>query len=178
MRFVLLLFFMLSFLKCSSQNEYITLGKRKNIIWDRKIDSTNLATMYTYYYPIFFKINDSKFTKIGLYGKHLFPHLNYSVKEVNTEFYKFRRNKILSHILLTSSISFLSFWIYRGAKYYIKTGDNNPFNAYFKNKQSLFIIGYTVSISSSIFLNIRGDKKLINAIKIHNNNIQKEYNKF
>jgi len=169
MKLLLTIFFVQAIFNCSSQNEYITLGKRKNLIWDRKIDSTNLATMYTYYYPVYFKVNDSKFSKAGIYGRHLFPYLSYSGKQVNSEFYKFRRNKIFSHVLLASSVSFLLFWIYRGAKYYANTGDNNPFNMYFKNKQALFILGYTFSITGSIFLNIRGDKKLINTINFHNN---------
>lgn len=158
---------------CSfSQNEYITLGKRKNIMWGRKIDSINLANKNTYYYPIYFKANDSKFSKAGIYGGHLYQHLNYSINSVNTNFYKFRRCKIWSHVLLGSSITFLSIWTYRGALYYATTGDNNLYNMYLKNGQFLVLLGYAFSITSSIHLNIRGDKKLINSVKAHNQGLK------
>ncbi len=173
MKVFLALFFLFSVLNCNSQNEYISIGKRKNVIWGRKIDSTNLGSMYSYYYPIFFKVDNNEYTKAGVYGKHLYPHLNYSINQVNTEFYKFRKNKILSHILLGSSISFLSIWAYRGAKYLVITNDNNLVNMYFKNNQYIFILSYAFSISTSIYFNIRGDKKLINAVKFHNKGVEK-----
>jgi len=154
-----------------SQQNHITIGKRTNVIRDRKIDSINLGTMNTVFYPIFYKIGNKKYEKTGAYGKHLYPYLNHSIKEVNNEFNKFKRNKLISHILLASSISFLSIWLYRAPNLYINPANNSLKDIYIKNNQYLFLIGYSISITSSMILNVRGDKKLINSIRFHNQSL-------
>jgi len=150
------------------QVEYISIGKRANIIRDRTIDSLNLGLWSTNYYNVFYKIGDTKYKKIGAYGKNIYPHLDYSIKNVNSEFYKFRKNKIASHILLGSSIAILTAWAIRAPYLYMDANNTTLTDIYIKNKQFLFLIGYSISISSSMILDIRGDKKIVKAIDYHN----------
>ncbi|MEI7587701.1 hypothetical protein, partial [Runella sp.] len=71
-----------------AQNPNIYLGKRKNIVWDRKIDYRNLGSIYTYYYPVYYKTNTQSYRKAGMFGGRLAPYMA-TDPEAWTEFKKF-----------------------------------------------------------------------------------------
>lgn len=66
-----------------SQNHFIYLGKKGNVLWNKKIHASNLGHPFTYYYPIYYKTSQSrKYSKTGIFGKSIKPELRLNIPEV------------------------------------------------------------------------------------------------
>lgn len=170
MKIIILTFLIIfSFLNVlHSQNEKVFIGKKGNVIWDKKISSSNLNSMFTYYYPIYYKTTENKnFQKVGIWGNKLESHLNLNIPHVNEEFKKYKRNKELSYLLLGGTVTFISSWTYSSLNYMENTGDYRM-RAFFKPQQLPHLVGYFACFYGSIHLNLKGDKNLRNAVFEHN----------
>lgn len=166
--FLLISFVMFTIYSGFCQVEKLYLGKRKNVFWDRKVSQSNLGSIYTYYYPIFFKTSlNKKYAKTGLFGKNIGPHLNLDIPLVASEFKNYKANKKWSYVLLGATITSLSAWIYTSAKYMDRTGDYRIL-AFFRPQSLSLLGGYFVCFYSSIYLNLNGDKHLKKAVYVHN----------
>lgn len=154
-----------------SQTNSIQIGKRKNIIWDRAIQASNLGSIYNYYYPIYFKTTKRPyFVQSGILGEEIKQVLNLDLPKVSAEFDQYRKDKKVSYLLLGSAIASLGTWTYLSADY-LSRNEDQGFRAFFKPKPLIFLGAYCAGISYSIHLNLKGDKHLRNAVFHHNKSI-------
>ncbi len=138
----------------------------------KKISRKNLGSIYTYYYPIYFKTASTSYMKSGVFGRKIKVYLNLGNQKTLDEFKKYKLQKKLSYVLLGTTVASLTCWTYKSLLYIDKSGEYSP-RGFFR-KASLGYLGlYFISFSSSIYLNLQGDKHLKNAVRYHNISIKK-----
>ncbi len=163
-----------STLSCSvfGQLDVIYLGKKGNIILDKNISSSNLNSIFTYYYPVYYKTSETnKYQKTGIFGRHIAPQLVMNLPEVEEEFRRYKTDKKLSYALLGGAIGSIASWTYISAKYIDRTGDQR-IGAFFKPQHLPLLAGYFACFYGSIHINLSGDRHLKNAVNYHNKYIK------
>jgi hypothetical protein len=151
-----------------NKNDSIFIGKRGNLVWDKKIQEINLGnTWFTYYYPIYFKRNrNDEFQRIGFLGNKLKDDLN-SLPASKREFKKYRIKKSLSFFALPVAASSLLIWTNIGIDEVI-IGHPRPF---LSNKSLPFLGTYLICFTGGIYLNTKADINLLISVRNYNSNI-------
>ncbi|MFP5470049.1 MAG: hypothetical protein ACLGGV_00490 [Bacteroidia bacterium] len=143
-------------------------GKRKNFIWDRKIDEKNLGdTKYTYYYPIYYNTNSNpKYQYIGLLGGNIKERL-FLYDDSKREFIKYRNRKTISFVLLPAAIGGIILWVDKGAEEVINS-QPNPF----LSQNSLPYLGiFFAGFMGGIYINTKADLNLRLSVTLYNSHL-------
>ena len=146
----------------------IELGKKRYSITNNKIKHSNVGKIHSSFMPLFFKIDNQKYKKTGMYGGNIKMYLKMDNNKINHNFKSYKQNLFFSQIMLISSISLFSTWIYRGIKYNLNTGDDTPYQFLFYNKQIFFLTSYFFTFTGSVFFNLKSDKHLKRCVIINN----------
>ena len=146
-----------------SKNDSLFVGKRGNVIWDRKINVFNLGNeKWTSYYRIYFKkAGDSDWQKVGRFGKNIYPHLSKS-EEVLLNYNTYKAQKKQSYVLLSSAIGILTGWTLYTAYELNRTND---ITVYLKPIPIAMLVGFEVCFYLGKRKNTKGDLYLIQAIR-------------
>ncbi len=149
-----------------SKNDSLFVGKRGNVIWDRKIHVFNLGNEeWTSYYRIYFKrAGDTEWHKVRKLGANIFPYLKKSDTAMSN-FYEFKRHKKQSYVLLLSAITILTGWMFYTAHELNRTND---ISTYIKPIPLTMLAGFEVCFYLGKRKNTKGDLKLIQAVRLAN----------
>ncbi len=153
----------------------IELGKRGNIIFNRKISFQNMGVYSSPFARVFFK--EGKFDdykSIGFLGWKIKPLIKDNTLAL-IEFKKYRKNKLASYATLASAPMIAILWL-ASASYYnrrtVMTRRRGPLNLVPDGAFYLFpfsIFGLSVS---SILLNQQADRHLLMSTEISNRKIK------
>src|SRR5687767_143508 len=96
-----------------SKNDSLFVGKRGNVVRDRKISVFNLGNeKWNYYYAIYFRTAaQPAWRKTGLTGRHIEPCFRKNDAAMAL-FRQYQRDKKTSYVLLAASITFLTGWAF------------------------------------------------------------------
>ncbi len=177
-KLLLLCLILSTFVSCFSQNSRqadtnILIGKRKNIIWDRKITGKNIGNMfYNSYYPIYFKPSiKTQWQKIGLLGQNIQPYLSDNDSSYKL-FRKYRQNKGISYASLPVTSACLLIWAYSAGAYNLRNNiGKDPiyiFGSYLRPYSLVFLGSYFVSYYLGMRFNARGDIYLKKSVDYRN----------
>lgn len=168
---LLVLFFLPAAL---GQSAAIGLGKRRNLVWDRRISPSNLGSNLTYYYPIFFRTSEhGAYEKTGVLGGRIRPILNLNLPEVEDRFKRYRTCKALSYVLLGGTVAALSAWTCTSVRSIIQN-DDLDIGAFFAPRRLPLLGAYFACYYGSIYLNLRGDRQLQKAVAAHNRFVRRQ----
>jgi hypothetical protein len=140
--------------------DYLFVGKRGNVVWDRKISVVNMGNeKWNFYYPIYFKTSvDTNWKKTGILGSRIKPLLNESALP---SFESYRRKKLISYYLLGVSVGSLMSWAYYTSYKMVET---NSLKAYIHPVSLLLLGSYVVCFEAGKKVNVRGDIFLVKAV--------------
>ena len=153
----------------------IELGKRGNILYNRKISFHNIGVYSTVFKRIYFKQNKfDEFKSIGFLGWKIKPLIKDNALAL-IEFKKYRRNKLASYATLVSTPIIAIAWL-ASASYYnrrtLKSRRRAPLNLVPDGAFYLFpfsILGLTFG---SVLLNQQADHHLLMSTEIANRKIK------
>lgn len=145
-----------------SRNDFLFVGKRGNVIWDRRVSVFNMGNdKWNAYYAIRFRSSiDTNWKKAGLLGGRLRPFMMDSAERREFSFY--RRKKLGSYLLVAASAGSIVFWSWYTTDHMVKTGS---LRSYLKPLSIISLASYIVCLEVGKKVNVRGDIFLLNAVR-------------
>jgi hypothetical protein len=155
-----------------SKSDSLQVGKRGNVIWDRKISVFNLGNeQWNYYYKIFYRSGtDAHWHKTGPLGRKLKPYFENN-EAAKQQFNLYRRQKKRSFLMLGAAGASLGAWTTYTAYELNRTND---LKTYVKPLPLLLLTSYFVTFYFGRKTNIKGDIHLLRAVRSVNQTIEAE----
>jgi len=173
---LLLLFSLVSFGQKTDTLKYeIELGKKGNIIYNRKISFHNMGVYSTPFTRIFFKESKfDEFKSVGFLGRKIKPIIQENPLAL-IEFKKYRNYKLASYTTLASAPIITMVW-FASANYYNRrfamSRRRGPINLIPDGAFYLFPFSIAGMFMSSILLNQQADHHLLMSTEILNRKIK------
>lgn len=148
-------------------HDSLYVGKRGNVVWNRKIATTHMANeQFTSFYPIFYRTSSAnKWQKAGWLGKNISSQLLASNEKIAKEFSLYKKNKKASYWMMGAAAGFITGWTVYTA---VELNKTNSVRAYIKPISLLLLGGFEVSFYIGRRLNTNGDKYLNYAVYYYN----------